>query len=91
MPSNPPIDFEALAKRSGNPATGGYPYQIASADLMKNFVFATLDVNEGLYEETTGLQGHRQRKLKIPSPPGSGTHVLGSVGGALQWLETEGC
>jgi hypothetical protein len=58
---------------------------------MKDFVFATLDIAEGVYEETTGMQGHRQRRLKIPTPPASGTYVLGSVGGTMQWIETEAC
>jgi hypothetical protein len=58
---------------------------------MKDFVFATLDIAEGVYEETTGMQGHRQRRLKIPTPPASGTWVLGSVGGTMQWIETEAC
>lgn len=91
MPANPPINFEALAKSGGSPATGGYPYSIKSEDLNKNFVFATLDIAEGVYEEVTGMQGHRQRRLKIPTPPGSGTHVLGTIGGQIQWIATEEC
>lgn len=27
----------------------------------------------------------------IPTPPASGTHVLGAVDGALQWITTEEC
>lgn len=27
----------------------------------------------------------------IDAPPSSGTHVLGAVGGAIQWIETEEC
>jgi hypothetical protein len=27
----------------------------------------------------------------IPTPPASGTHVLGAVDGALQWIATEEC
>ncbi len=91
MPANPPIDFQSLAQGARGVSGKDYPWAIKATDLNKNFVFATLDVNEGLYEETTGLQGHRQRKLKIPSPPGSGTYVLGSVGGSLQWIATEAC
>jgi hypothetical protein len=91
MPADPPINFEALAKSGGNSATGGYPYQIKSADLMRNFVFATLDVDESLTEQTTGQGGHPARRLKIPAVPASGTHVLGAVDGALTWIATEEC
>lgn len=58
---------------------------------MKNFVHAALDADPSLIEQTTGQGGHQQRKLKIPAVPGSGTHVLGAVNGALQWLATEAC
>jgi hypothetical protein len=27
----------------------------------------------------------------LPTAPGSGTYVLGAVGGVLQWLQTEDC
>jgi hypothetical protein len=91
MPADPPVDFEALAKSGGSSATGGYPYQISSRDLMKNFVFATLEVEDGLFESISGKGGHPQRKLKIPKPPGSGTYVLGSVSGQFQWIQTEAC
>ncbi len=91
MPSNPPVDFQQLAQGATGTTNRDYPYAIKATDLMKDFVFATLDIAEGVYEETTGLQGHRQRRLKIPTPPGSGTHVLGVVGGAIQWIETEEC
>jgi hypothetical protein len=58
---------------------------------MKNFVFAALDADESLIEQTTGQGGHIQRRLKIPAVPSSGTHVLGAVGGTLQWIATEEC
>jgi hypothetical protein len=91
MPSNPPVDFQQLAQGARGQSGSDYPYAIKATDLMKDFVFATLDIAEGVYEETIGMQGHRQRRLKIPSPPGSGTHVLGVVGGEIQWIETEAC
>ncbi len=91
MPSNPPVDFESLVRGATGTTSRDYPYAIKAADLMQDFVFATLDIAEGVYEETTGTGGHRQRRLKIPTPPSSGTHVLGSVGGAIQWIETEEC
>jgi hypothetical protein len=91
MPATPPVDFQALAQGARGQSGSDYPYAIKATDLMKNFVFATLDIAEGLYEETSGSQGHRQRRLKIPTPPTSGTYVLGSTGGALSWIETEAC
>jgi hypothetical protein len=91
MPSDPPVDFQQLAQGARGQSGSDYPYAIKATDLMKDFVFATLDIAEGVYEETTGMQGHRQRRLKIPTPPASGTWVLGSVGGTMQWIETESC
>jgi hypothetical protein len=111
MPSNPPVDFQALAQGAAGTTNKDYPYAIKATDLMRNFVFATLDVADGLVEETTGAQGHRQRRLKIPTgisqwqilywdgsqyqlflrPPSTGTHVLGSKNGVMQWIETEAC
>lgn len=29
--------------------------------------------------------------INIPSPPSSGTYVLGSINGAIDWLPTENC
>ena len=89
--ANLPVDFEAKARGAKQASGGGYPVQISAADLMKNFVHAALDADESLIETTTGQGGHQGRKLKIPAVPASGTHVLGAVDGALQWIETEEC
>jgi hypothetical protein len=67
-----PVNFEALAQQGGNPAAGGYPYQIKGADLMRDFVYAALDADVALIEETTGQNGYTQRKLKIPAGTASG-------------------
>ena len=91
MPADPPVDFQQLAQGATGQTNADYPYAIKATDLMKDFVFATLDIAEGVYEETSGLQGHRQRRLKIPSPPAGGIFVLGSVGGNIQWIQTEAC
>jgi len=91
MPADPPVSFQQAAQRGGNPASGGYPYQLSARDLDQNFVFATLDADNSLIETKTGAGGHPQRRLKIPAVPGSGTHVLGAVNGALQWIATEEC
>ena len=91
MPSDPPVDFQQLAQSATGASGKDYPYAIKATDLMKNFVFATLVVEDGVYEETSGAQGHRQRRLKIPTPPSAGTHVLGAIGGEIQWIATEDC
>ena len=91
MPADPPVDFEERAKRPKGTNGTDYPYAISSRDLMQNFVFATLDVDPSLIEETSGMGGHKQRKLKIPALPITGTYVLGSVGGEIRWIETEEC
>ena len=91
MSSDPPVDFEEKVKLPKGNTSADYPYAIKAADLMKDFVFATLIVDEGVFEETTGTGGHRQRRLKIPTPPTSGTHVLGAISGTIQWIATEEC
>jgi len=88
---NFPVDFEAKARGAKPPNGAGYPVQLSAADLMRNFVFAALDADPSLIEITAGQGGHAGRKLKIPAAPSSGTHVLGAVGGVLQWLATEEC
>jgi len=42
-----------------------YPYAIRATDLMQNFVYATLDINDSLVEEQGGPNGHIQRRLNI--------------------------
>jgi hypothetical protein len=69
MPATPPVNFEELVRGPTGTTGKDYPYAIKASDLMQNFVFATLDIAEGVYEETTGSGGHRQRRLKI----GAGT------------------
>lgn len=88
---NFPVDFEAKALGPKPPNGAGYPVQISAGDLMRNFVHAALDADASLIETTTGQGGHPQRRLKIPAVPTSGTHVLGAVDGALQWIATEEC
>jgi hypothetical protein len=36
-------------------------------------------------------EGETPTTYGIPAPPTSGTYVLGSVNGVMQWLETEAC
>lgn len=91
MPANLPVDFEERAKLPKGGTNADYPYAIKARDLMQDFVFATLDLDETLFEERTGQGGHKQRRLKIPAVPKGGTHVLGADGGRLVWLEVEKC
>jgi hypothetical protein len=89
--ATPPVNFKEKVQGATGTSGKDYPYSIKASDLDKNFVFATLEIAEGIYEETTGAGGYSQRRLKIPSPPSGGTHVLGSVGKTIQWIETEAC
>jgi hypothetical protein len=82
-----PVDFEAKARDAKSASGGGYPVQLSAADLMKNFVYATLDADASLIEETTGQGGHKARKLKIPAVPGGGTKNLTASNGALDWTD----
>ena len=91
MPANPPVDFEERVKRAPGKMGSDYPYAIKATDLMQNFVFATLDIDPAYVKSINGVGGHAQRKLKLPAPPTSGTHVLGAVGGTIQWIATEEC
>jgi len=86
-----PNIFSQLVKSASNSAAGGYPYQIKAADLDKNFVYATLDIDVTLVQETSGQEGFTKRRLKIPAVPSSGTYVLGAVSGGLTWIATEEC
>ena len=91
MVNNVPNIFSQLIKSAGKSSSGGYPYQIKAADLDKNFVYATLEIDSTLVEETSGQEGFTKRKFKIPAVPSGGTYVLGSVKGTLTWLSTEEC
>jgi hypothetical protein len=96
--STPPINFLELVKTGGDPANGGYPYQLKASDLQKNFTYATEDFSADHFLVTTmgsGQGGNTQRRVKlklaIPTLPTTGTHVLGAVNGTLQWIATEEC
>jgi len=86
---NIPVQFTQVIQNPGS--NGGYPNQIRASDLDRNFIYSALDVDSSLVELTPGTGGYQSRKLKIPSVPQSGTYVLGSVNGVLQWLQTEIC
>jgi hypothetical protein len=81
-----PIDFEKLVREPKGKTASDYPYALKAEDLMKNFVFAGLDADETLIEETTGKGGHKARKLKIPEvPSGDDLVQLTAEGGELSW------
>jgi len=83
MPSDPPVDFQALAQGARGKNNSDYPYAIKARDLMKNFVFATPVFDDGLYENTTGMQGHAQRRLRLK--PGTSVGQLAYWDGS-NWL-----
>jgi len=85
-----PVNFEDKAKLPPAANGTGYPYRISASDLMKNFTYAALDVEDG-WTEDVSVGSHRGRKLMLPQLPSGGTYVLGCVDGAVQWIETEEC
>ena len=91
MPATLPVDFQEMAQRPRGQTASDYPYAIKATDLMQNFVYAALDADQTLIEESVGQGGHKSRRLKIPAVPSSGTHVLGAVDGTIQWIATEEC
>ena len=82
--NNFPVDFQTVVK--GGKSTS----PISSADLMRNFAWAKLVVDDSLVETTT-VMGFSAHKFKMPALPGSGTFVLGAISGALTWIATEEC
>jgi hypothetical protein len=88
MPTRHPVNFEEKVRLPKGKNGGDYPYAIKAQDLMKNFVYAALDLPDAVVEEFSGESGYRQRRFR---PPGSGTFVLGAVDGQLQWIATEAC
>ena len=91
MPTQHPIDFEEMVRLPAGSTGSDYPYAIKAQDLMKDFVYAALDVDDSLIDKVSGEGGYQQRRLKIPALPSSGTYVLGSTGGVLSWIATESC
>ena len=85
-----PIDFDQKAKLPPSANGTGYPYRISASDLMSNFTYAALIVEDDWFE-TESSGNYLGRKLKLPQLPTSGTHVLGCVDGEIKWIETEEC
>ena len=91
MATNHPVDFAERAKRPRGAKGTDYPYALSATDLMRNFIYAALDLDESLFEKVSGEKGHLQRRLKIPTLPGKGTFVLGCIDGKMAWIGTEEC
>ena len=91
MAATIPVDFQQKVLLPKGQTASDYPYSIKATDLMQNFVFATLDIDDSLVESISGQNGHAQRRLKIPALPTSGTYVLGAVSGAFTWIATQDC
>ena len=79
-----PVDFKNQVKK------GSESKPIKASDLMQNFVWAKLIVDDSLTEKTTSM-GFTAFKLKIPAAPKTGTYVLGAVSGSISWIATEEC
>lgn len=86
-----PVDFDQKAKLPPSSNGTGYPYRISASDLMSNFTYAALNVEDDWYEtESSGKYGGR--KLKLPKIPNEqGVFVLGCVYGEIQWIATDTC
>jgi len=79
-----PVDFQTAVK------DGKSTSPISASDLMRNFAWAKLVVDDSLLDTTT-VMGFSAHKFKMPALPGEGTFVLGSVNGSLTWIATEEC
>ncbi len=87
-----PVDFSEKAKAAKQVSGGGYPVQLSAGDLMKNFKYSAGDFDAESFTVTESGDSRKiDLKIKIPTIPATGTHVLGAVDGALQWIATEEC
>lgn len=78
---------------SGGNDTKKPPFAISAGKLDKNFGLCYLipvDGNNADYGIDRSSDGG-YKLILFPNRPTSGTHVLGSVNGALQWIATEEC
>jgi hypothetical protein len=95
-----PVDFEEKAKQAKQ-ASGGYPVQISSADLMANFHFAALEAKASVQgspqpfsttqENLGGTKTTRVLTFNPPPPTDGRTYVFGFSGGSFAWIATEEC
>ena len=89
-----PVDFRQKVAMPPAVNGNGYPYGISAEDLMRNFIFAAIDVEseqtEPITLQITTVNGVRKISILL-DPPSTGTYVLGSVDGEAQWIATEEC
>ena len=85
--------FEELKKNKPAPGSNGYPVALKAVHLDENFLRSTLiksNQDPPLYDLEYTKDGTRITRI-LPEPPASGTHVLGAIDGAIQWIATEDC
>jgi hypothetical protein len=81
-----PVDFSEKVKLPAEANGAGYPYRISASDLMKNFEYAALDVDESWMEQGSGTYTSQTRKLKLPALIDDGKFFLVCVDGTPQWM-----
>jgi hypothetical protein len=81
-----PVDFSEKVKLPAEANGAGYPYRISASDLMKNFEYAALDVDESWMEQGSGTYTSQTRKLKLPALLDEGKYFLVCVDGTPQWM-----
>ena len=86
-----PTDFRQKVAMPPAINGNGYPYKLSAEDLMRNFEYAALDTwlaQSGPIKLRISTW-HGGRRISILfDPPTDGTHILGSVDGEAQWIET---
>ena len=85
-----PVDFEEKVRLPAAVGGAGYPYRISARDLMLNFKFLMNQMPVG-YNDNEMIILSGGKWIVLPAPSSSGTHVLGCVGGKMQWLATSEC
>lgn len=82
-----------FSKEINGKSVTGPPFVISAGKLDKNFSICYLlpaDGNNTDYTIDRSVDGGYKLKI-LPDRPSTGTHVLGCVNGALQWIATEEC
>jgi hypothetical protein len=94
-----PVDFVNLAQSAMNGGSG-YPYSIRASDLMQNFHFCNLVINDQVdgipqpftTNENIVGQNFIQKSLVFnPPPPDDGKTYVLAFNGQYTWLPTEEC
>jgi len=97
-----PVNFSTKLKEAKAPDGKGYPFAIKAEDLMKDFVYASLIVDEtphasGLYLhelKTFGEDGHTAREIRIEGtvnglPEGTSGDIIRHDGTGWVTVNTE--